>query len=71
MEPAQPKSKKDWDENIKDPKHKVHVIDFRKLKLLNPQTTLSQDLATKNTAEKRYSSKCVAIAVGITVGAEK
>lgn len=46
-----------WHKNAEDPKHKVHIIDFRKLKLLNPQTTLSKDLATKNTTEKRFSSK--------------
>ncbi|KFZ22728.1 hypothetical protein V502_02792 [Pseudogymnoascus sp. VKM F-4520 (FW-2644)] len=46
-----------WDENINDTKHKVHVIDFRKLKLLNLQTTLSQDLATKITPDERFHYK--------------
>ena len=44
-------------DNAEDPKHEVHIIDFRKLKLLNSQSTLSKDLATKNTTEKRFSSK--------------
>lgn len=40
-----------WGENVWDQRHKVYIIDFKKLKLLNPETTLSKDLATEITAD--------------------
>lgn len=43
-----------WGENAWEQRHKVHIIDFRKLKLLNPQTTSSDGLATKITADERF-----------------
>jgi len=46
--------KQNWGDNARDRSHQVHIIDLQKLKLLNPHTTTTQNLATGIMVEDYY-----------------
>ena len=49
--------KQEWDDNTRDQRFQVHIIDFQKLKLLNPHTKTTQNLTTGIKVEKYHYEK--------------
>jgi hypothetical protein len=46
--------KRNWGDDARDRRYQVHIIGLRRLKLLNPHTTTTQNLATGIAIKEYY-----------------